>query len=490
MSLNTKDVNELVYQYLKEAGLTHSAFTFLSESGLNNSGRPNQLAPHSLAHLLERGISYSKIEQHVGADGSFTECKTPFRFGEPHVCTEPIKTRLAYYMNQQGSVQSENVGEELCVKKQLVSFHTATVSVLESFYCAPQKLVTGSLDCEVRVFDFSRGEPEQVVCRKNGFRKAEDKVTSLATNAANNRVAVGRVSGAIDIFRADGTSFEHTLTLPECHRGLVSALVWAELPDQSLLLSSGVDGTVVLWSLQTRKAVRRYNFHAGPVYSLDVDKECATFLSASADETIRYFSVGTLSPIRTLFAHKAEVNGAVLFGGGRNVLSWSDDCSIKAWGLDLQQTIQSRVRLFGSNVVGGVGQSEERSAEFLLAELAGHRAEVTTAKLEASETKLFSASNDFSAKYWDLEKCACVCSFGVHSHPVTALQAVEEGKLLATGCYNTLNLIDVRENAVVAKVRLNGAVHSVKKVGENKLACTSGKDLVVLDLAQPELVTQ
>ncbi|GFR43966.1 hypothetical protein Agub_g5109, partial [Astrephomene gubernaculifera] len=67
-SLTSDVVNYLIYRYLQEAGFTHSAFTFASESLVTRTNiDPNNVPPGSLVTFIQKGLQYLEIEANLDA---------------------------------------------------------------------------------------------------------------------------------------------------------------------------------------------------------------------------------------------------------------------------------------------------------------------------------------------------------------------------------------------------------------------------------------
>lgn len=69
MSLNTEEINLLVYKYLEEAGFSHSAFCFGHESLIARSAVANansdDVPPGALVALLQKAAMFMEIEREL-----------------------------------------------------------------------------------------------------------------------------------------------------------------------------------------------------------------------------------------------------------------------------------------------------------------------------------------------------------------------------------------------------------------------------------------
>ena len=67
ITIRANELNALLYKYLTESGLVHSAYALLHEAAL---AEPLQqfrydIRPGHLVSLLEKGLVYSQIETHT-----------------------------------------------------------------------------------------------------------------------------------------------------------------------------------------------------------------------------------------------------------------------------------------------------------------------------------------------------------------------------------------------------------------------------------------
>ncbi|KAK2948196.1 hypothetical protein BLNAU_16905 [Blattamonas nauphoetae] len=84
------ELNYLIYLYMVENGFSHTAFTFANESlCLVNDIKDVSVPPARLIHLLQKGLSYMEIEQHINSDGTESPCTEPFNILTEHVCKVP-----------------------------------------------------------------------------------------------------------------------------------------------------------------------------------------------------------------------------------------------------------------------------------------------------------------------------------------------------------------------------------------------------------------
>ncbi len=86
-ALTTEELNYLIFRYLEEAGFKHSSFTFSHEAQLSNTKIDHEDVPIGLlVKLIQKGLQYTEIEEHLEADGSLRACDEPFTATGQHTC--------------------------------------------------------------------------------------------------------------------------------------------------------------------------------------------------------------------------------------------------------------------------------------------------------------------------------------------------------------------------------------------------------------------
>ena len=142
-----------------------------------------------------------------------------------------------------------------------VGYHDDYVSCLgytgqRSHYGA--QLVSGGLDKEVKVWDLGRQ------CAADGFRFAEEKGSVYAVDCFGNCVVAGGPTGVVTLFdrRDMKRPVRHFLGHTDTIRGL-------KMGGKSFVSCSS-DTRVCLWDLRVNRAMRIFDMHNSPVWSLYV----------------------------------------------------------------------------------------------------------------------------------------------------------------------------------------------------------------------------
>lgn len=142
-------------------------------------------------------------------------------------------------------------------------------------------------------------------------------------------------------------------------------------------------------------------------------------LSWSEDGTLKLWDLARGNLRHELLGHKAMVNGATLLAGERTALSWSGDGTLKLWDLECGgmsiDFAGHRAGVIGATLLAEGNQalswSEDCTLKLwdlvsgeLLRDLLGHTAKVNGAALLANGRRALSWSDDGTLKLWDLAR--------------------------------------------------------------------------------------
>jgi translation initiation factor 3 subunit I len=110
------------------------------------------------------------------------------------------------------------------------------------------------------------------------------------------------------------------------HTGRITRAVWGQL--NRTLISTGEDGTIRLWDVETGKQLAESAEHKKQVNDLTLSADGTHFVTGSSDKTAKLFDAQTLECMRT-FQPERPVNAVtlspmfehVILGGGQEAMS-------------------------------------------------------------------------------------------------------------------------------------------------------------------------
>ena len=153
-------------------------------------------------------------------------------------------------------------------------------------------------------------------------------LSAMAFSRDGTELATGDWSGAVRVFRADGSK---SRVLQERGAPIYSL---AFSPDDRQIMAVGRDHSVRLWPARGSGAEVVLKGHTGPIYAAAFNPNGTRIATGSADHTIRVWTVGgTGSPI-VLAGHEGTITSLEFSADGTKLVSGSVDGTARVWSAD------------------------------------------------------------------------------------------------------------------------------------------------------------
>jgi WD40 repeat protein len=240
------------------------------------------------------------------------------------------------------------------------------------------------------------------------------------------------------------------------HQGHVNSLAWASA---DTLVSGGDDGAVIAWDLATARPLRTLAGGA-EVYRVAVDPSGSLVAAAVVDPAVPVWNLRTGERIASLGGHHGSANDAVF--AGTQLVTADEAGVLRTWDaargeLDLvlpaDRTIFSVTARDRWLVLAGEASTVRlvsTASTHTLRRLVGHRARVRGVAFAPDGGTLYTASNDGTARAWNLATAATRFAVGAadpqpeapaapgttvpppNAHGVRAVTLSPDGRTLAT----------------------------------------------------------
>ncbi len=220
------------------------------------------------------------------------------------------------------------------------------------------------------------------------------------------QVFFGTAAGAQTPNSAAGTP-PPELVLQTGHSMKVNAVALS--PNNRLLASASADNTIRLWDVGSGNELRTLTGHGGWVKCVAFSPDGKLLASGSNDRTVRLWSVSTGRELHLLAGHSGPVEALTFSADGRWLVSGSADNTAKLWESSTGRAVNT---------------------------LKGHSDWVTGVTFSADGKWVATGSKDNTARLWEVATGREVRLLKGHTDRVKALAFSPDGQWLATGGFD------------------------------------------------------
>ncbi len=235
------------------------------------------------------------------------------------------------------------------------------------------------------------------------------------------------------------------------HQGPVFCATFS--PDGKQVVSAGYDRRLLLWNpaelqpidfkdlaqagtVSSPAAFKTFGGHTDAVRSVVFSDDGSLLLSASQDNTVRVWEIGTGQMLKTFRGHGGQVQAALFPANGQRILSVSHDHTIREWSI--------------------AGYEEIRTLQGVV--LGGHSDAVLAAAYSRDQHQIVTASRDRTARLWNTStgEPGLTLAEG-HSYLASTAIFFPGGKQLLTAAVdNTTRIWDVRTGGQILRLDHSG----------------------------------
>lgn len=188
--------------------------------------------------------------------------------------------------------------------------------------------------------------------------------------------------------------------------------------DNRYLLSSSADGSVRLWSMESKTNVVCYKSHIFPVWDCKFSPLGYYFATASYDKTARLWATNNVNPLRIFVGHLGDVNTVDFHPNCNYLLTGSGDKSLRYWEVHSGECVRT---------------------------FSGHLGPITSTSVSPDGRTFASGSDDKDIIIWDIASGKKVSTLKGHESTVWSLSTSGDGNILASGSGdNSIRLWDMR----------------------------------------------
>jgi len=242
------------------------------------------------------------------------------------------------------------------------------------------------------------------IFEKNRLEILETPAVSVVFSPDNRILASGNLDGTIKLWDVETGKEIKTL---QGHTDVVLSVKFS--PDGKILASGGGDNTIRLWNIEVGREYATLKGHSGFVYCVDFNSTGTILASASEDRTIKLWNAITNNEIKTLHGHDNSVVSIDFSPDDKILISGSDDTTVKLWSV-----------LEGNEMMT----------------LHGHTDIVYSVNFHPEGSIIASGSNDTTIKLWNITTGEEIKTLRGHSGFVSGVNFSPDGKILASSSYD------------------------------------------------------
>lgn len=445
-SITSEELNYLVFRYLQESGLLHSAFVLGYEAGINKCNIDGNLVPpRALITFVQKGLQYLEMEANLS--NSDVDMDEDFSFLQPM----DLITKDVCELRQMVKEKKKNLNGDRDKENDVDRGHEIEHGRVKE---------KERLDREKeRERDKERVENEKEPEKQHESHPDKEMLTVQEEKVNSKPEENGVLRGEkgpepMDIATTSASqSFEipnSDVTILEGHTSEVCACAWS--PAGSLLASGSGDSTARIWTiadgtskggaqngplnvLVLKHVKGRTNEKSKDVTTLDWNGEGTLLATGSYDGQARIWSTnGDLKC--TLSKHKGPIFSLKWNKKGDYLLTGSCDKTAIVWDVKTEEWKQQFEFHSGptldvdwrNNVSFATSSTDNMIYVCKIGEnrpiktFAGHQGEVNCVKWDPTGSLLASCSDDVTAKIWNMKQDKYVHDLREHSKEIYTIR--------------------------------------------------------------------
>ncbi|KAL9464233.1 hypothetical protein AB3S75_001936 [Citrus x aurantiifolia] len=446
-SITSEELNYLVFRYLQESGLLHSAFVLGYEAGINKCNIDGNLVPpRALITFVQKGLQYLEMEANLTCQ-SDVDMDEDFSFLQPM----DLITKDVCELRQMVKEKKKNLNGDRDKENDVDRGHEIEHGRVKE---------KERLDREKeRERDKERVENEKEPEKQHESHPDKEMLTVQEEKVNSKPEENGVLRGEkgpepMDIATTSASqSFEipnSDVTILEGHTSEVCACAWS--PAGSLLASGSGDSTARIWTiadgtsnsgaqngplnvLVLKHVKGRTNEKSKDVTTLDWNGEGTLLATGSYDGQARIWSTnGDLKC--TLSKHKGPIFSLKWNKKGDYLLTGSCDKTAIVWDVKTEEWKQQFEFHSGptldvdwrNNVSFATSSTDNMIYVCKIGEnrpiktFAGHQGEVNCVKWDPTGSLLASCSDDVTAKIWNMKQDKYVHDLREHSKEIYTIR--------------------------------------------------------------------
>jgi WD40 repeat protein len=261
--------------------------------------------------------------------------------------------------------------------------------------------------------------------------------------------------------------------------------------DGRTFLSGSADQTVRLWDM-TSGTSERFVGHTDTVLQVTFSSDEQWILSSADDRTMRLWDRASGTEVQRFIGHTAAILSAAFSPDGQTILSASNDNTIRLWnvndGTELRRFPGLAVATFSPDGETILTSARDGTLRLLstangqeIRRFAGHTAPIRAIAFSPDGRTAASSSQDTTIRLWDIETGEQLRRFEGHTATVWTVQFSPDGSMLVSGSAdNTIRVWNIASNREIRRLPGHkGSVFSVTFSPDGRSFISGSEDQTV-----------
>ena len=330
--------------------------------------------------------------------------------------------------------------------------------------------------------------------------KTESGILCLCLSKDQNELLCGCQNGNIYYYnikhkRSFFNKAKNSFSLGTIFQGHASSVKSVNFsPDESIIISAGVDTTIKVWNKIDGKLIKTLSGHQSWVNSACFSSNGKTILSCSEEIILWDFESGKI--LNTFESHTSMINSCCFSPDEKYILSASKDRTVKLWEKEtgkLMRTFSGHSHYVNQAAFSSTGKeiiSVGNDQNLLLWNIesdtpirtfTGHSNWVNSVCFSPDDVFIWSASCDKSIKLWEKSSGKLIKSYESHSAEIKTLRFAKNGQFFISGGLD--NIIKFWETSYKKNLKHNqghqGSVYFVTFSHDGNSFISTGNDNLI-----------
>lgn len=275
-----------------------------------------------------------------------------------------------------------------------------------------KRIVTGSKDAMIRVFDVEKRSLEQ------SWRGSAEMMVAVAINSHDDVLVTASADCMIRTWSLESFSL---LDATDGKTSPISKMILSA--DDNFILTAYEDGQLQVTCLPTGTEIYSLEGHKDKIKDYSISPESSHITVVTVNNVLHLYDISSGTITQSFSPHGSKTEGVQISHDGHFIVTASGTGEVKLWSTPRKN------------------QSEY--------EMSKHHDKVTCVAMSKDCTFAISGSADCTMKLWSLDLCQVIHTFSDHEKPITCMALADNGSFAVSGSEDKTVRVWSTESGVV-----------------------------------------